>query len=83
MSKFVHSGEKKKTYVKDMFNDISKRYDLFNLLSSMGLDRYWRFRLVRKFNLKQSDVSSNIANHDILRNFITFGLTKRINLNVQ
>ncbi len=35
------------------------------------------------FNLKQSDVSSNIANHDILRNFITFGLTKRINLNVQ
>ena len=35
------------------------------------------------FNLKQSDVSSNIANHDILRNFVTFGLTKRINLNVQ
>ncbi len=35
------------------------------------------------FNLKQSDVSSNIPNHDILRNFVTFGLTKRINLNVQ
>lgn len=35
------------------------------------------------FKLKQSDVSSNIPNHDILRNFVTFGLTKRINLNVQ
>ncbi len=35
------------------------------------------------FNIKQSDVSSNIPNHDILRNFVTFGLTKRINLNVQ
>tara|TARA_B100001250_G_C19795640_1_gene788586 strand:+ start:330 stop:1652 length:1323 start_codon:yes stop_codon:yes gene_type:complete len=32
-------------------------------------------------NLKQSDVSSNIRNHDIERNFFTIGLTKRINLN--
>jgi len=32
-------------------------------------------------NLKQSDVSSNILNNDIERNFFTIGLTKRINLN--
>jgi len=32
-------------------------------------------------NIKQSDVSSNILNHDIERNFTTIGLTKRINLN--
>ena len=32
-------------------------------------------------NFKQSDVSSNIANHDIERNFFTVGLTKRFNLN--
>ena len=32
-------------------------------------------------NMKQSDVSSNILNHDIERNFKTIGLTKRINLN--
>ena len=31
-------------------------------------------------NLKKSDVSSNILNHDIERNFFTVGLTKRINL---
>ena len=32
-------------------------------------------------NLKQSDVSSNILNNDIERNYFTIGLTKRINLN--
>ena len=31
--------------------------------------------------LKKSDVSSNIANHDIERKFYTMGLTKRFNLN--
>ena len=61
MSKFVHHGEEKKAYVRDMFNDISRRYDLFNLLSSMGLDRYWRYRLIKKFNLKQSDKLLDIA----------------------
>ena len=34
MSKFTHHGEDKKKYVKDMFNDISDRYDLFNTISS-------------------------------------------------
>ena len=61
MSKFVHHGEEKKLFVKDMFNDISKRYDLFNLLSSMGLDRYWRNRLVNKFKLNRSDKLIDIA----------------------
>ena len=32
-------------------------------------------------SMKQSDVSSNILNHDIERNYKTIGLTKRINLN--
>ena len=32
-------------------------------------------------SLKQSDVSSNIINHDVRRNYKTIGLTKRINLN--
>ena len=32
-------------------------------------------------SLKQSDVSSNILNHDIERNYFTIGLKKRINLN--
>ena len=32
-------------------------------------------------NMRQSDVSSNILNHDIERNYKTISLTKRINLN--
>ena len=32
-------------------------------------------------SLKQSDVSSNILNHDIERNYFTIGLKKRITLN--
>ena len=33
-------------------------------------------------NLKNSDVSSNIVNYDVERNFFTVSLTKRLNLNV-
>ena len=51
MSNFSHQGKEKKIYVEKMFNDISKRYDLFNTLSSFGLDRYWRKKLVSVFNL--------------------------------
>ena len=32
-------------------------------------------------NFRNSDVSSNIANHDVERKFFTIGLTKRFNLN--
>ena len=61
MSKFTHHGEDKKTYVKDMFNDISDRYDLFNTISSFGVDKYWRYNLVKKFNLNKSDYLLDIA----------------------
>jgi len=61
MSKFIHHGNDKKSYVKEMFNDISGRYDLFNLLSSFGIDRYWRFRLVNKFTLDKSHKLIDIA----------------------
>ena len=39
---FIHQGKDKKKYVENMFDDISKRYDLFNTISSFGIDRYWR-----------------------------------------
>ena len=61
MSKFIHEGENKKVFVKDMFNDISSRYDIFNTLSSMGIDRYWRYRLIKKFNLSPDDKLIDIA----------------------
>ncbi len=40
-AKFTHNGQRKKEYVKQMFNDISSHYDKLNLLSSFGIDRYW------------------------------------------
>ena len=61
MSKFIHHGDDKKKYVEDMFNDISRRYDLFNTISSFGLDRYWRHRLAGKFNLSRNDKLLDVA----------------------
>ena len=71
MSKFVHEGKDKKIFVEDMFNDISKRYDLFNTLSSMGIDRYWRYKLVKKFNLSSDDKLLDVAKGtgDVVFNF--------------
>ena len=61
MSKFVHLGDEKKTFVKKMFNDISKKYDLFNTLSSFGVDRYWRKKLTDILNLNETDKMLDVA----------------------
>jgi len=51
---FVHSGPDKKQYVREMFDDISPRYDFLNHLLSFGVDYYWRRKLV---NALPSDLS--------------------------
>jgi len=61
MSNFSHQGREKKVYVEKMFNDISKRYDFFNTVSSFGLDRYWRNKLTSKFNLNKSHRILDVA----------------------
>ena len=61
MSNFSHHGSEKKVYVEKMFNDISKRYDFFNTVSSFGLDRYWRSKLTAKFNLNKSHKILDVA----------------------
>ena len=76
MSKFIHQGQDKKAYVKSMFNDISYRYDLFNTLSSFGIDRYWRSRLVKKFDLDMSDKLIDIATGT---GDVVFSVHKRFN----
>ena len=58
---FSHQGKQKKEYVKQMFNDISGKYDIFNLLSSFGIDRYWRNRLINKFNLSSHNSVLDVA----------------------
>ena len=59
--KFVHKGDEKKKYVKQMFNDISIHYDRLNLLSSFGIDRYWRNMLVKEMPLSSHDVLLDVA----------------------
>tara|TARA_Y100000590_G_scaffold307940_1_gene347687 strand:- start:297 stop:1016 length:720 start_codon:yes stop_codon:yes gene_type:complete len=76
MSKFIHQGSDKKNYVREMFNDISGRYDLFNLISSFGIDRYWRYRLISKFNLNSSDKLIDIATGT---GDVVFGIHKKFN----
>ena len=59
MAQFIHSGKNKKKYVKQMFNDISKTYDLINIISSFGIDRYWRNCLIKKIQLQNKTFVHN------------------------
>ena len=61
MSNFSHQGNDKKVYVEKMFNDISKRYDLFNTISSFGLDRYRRRKLVASLYLDKTKSLLDVA----------------------
>ena len=60
-AQFKHQGSEKKKYVKQMFNDISSQYDTFNLLSSFGIDRYWRYNLIKKLKLSSNNALLDIA----------------------
>ena len=52
MPEFIHSGEEKKQYVQEMFEDVSYRYDFLNHFLSFGLDFYWRKKLVQFLELE-------------------------------
>jgi demethylmenaquinone methyltransferase / 2-methoxy-6-polyprenyl-1,4-benzoquinol methylase len=43
----MHAMQSKKEMVREMFDDISPKYDLLNHVLSFGIDRGWRRRLVR------------------------------------
>jgi len=47
MPEFIHSGNKKKQYVQEMFEEVSHKYDFLNHTLSFGLDYYWRKKLVQ------------------------------------
>ena len=48
-------GEATTGRVRGIFSRIAGRYDLFNVLSSMGIDRLWRRRLVKIARIERSD----------------------------
>ena len=76
MAQFIHKGEQKKKYVKQMFNDISKTYDLINILSSFGIDRYWRRSLIKRINLSHNSKLLDVATGT---GDVAFGFLKKYN----
>ena len=79
MANFAHKGERKKKYVKNMFNDISKTYDLINILSSFGIDRYWRYKLIKSVKLIASNHLLDVATGT---GDVAFGFLKKYNCSV-
>lgn len=47
--------------VNSMFGRIARRYDVANLLLSFGIDRYWRWRLVRAVRRTQPSAVLDLA----------------------
>ena len=54
-------GTERKTYVKQMFNDIAHRYDFLNHFLSGGIDIYWRKKAIAKLNVQKEDVVLDLA----------------------
>ena len=79
MAKFIHQGSEKKKYVKQMFNDISGTYDLINIISSFGIDRYWRYRLVNSIKLNPNQKLLDVATGT---GDVAFGFFKKYKLSV-
>lgn len=61
MVEFKHQGEEKKVFVQKMFDDISGKYDFLNHLLSLGIDYYWRRRLVMLLNPKFGEKILDVA----------------------
>jgi demethylmenaquinone methyltransferase/2-methoxy-6-polyprenyl-1,4-benzoquinol methylase len=54
-------GAEKRTYVREMFDTIARRYDLLNTLASFGLDRGWRRRCVDTLDLPPGSLVLDVA----------------------
>ncbi len=61
LGEFTHQGSRKDRYVREMFNDIAPRYDFLNRVLSLGIDRYWRSRLVAALQLPENALVLDIA----------------------
>lgn len=54
------SKSQKERYVRDMFNEIARKYDLMNTLMSFGMDKSWR-----KYAMRRARIQSGMAVLDV------------------
>ena len=67
--------DKKKIMVNEVFNQVSKKYNLMNDLSSFGLHRYWKNELINWLAPQPHQILADLAGGtgDIANNFIKNG----------
>ena len=53
-NKYTHIGEDKKNFIQNMFNKISSKYDFFNHLTTFYIDKYWRYKFIKKLTLNDN-----------------------------
>lgn len=58
---YEHSTAEKKEQVAEMFNNISKRYDLLNHVLSLNIDKGWRKKVVRMVSAEQPEKVLDVA----------------------
>ena len=78
MKQYYKNNNEKKLFIKEMFDEISPRYNLLNRVLSFGIDIYWRNRFIKKLNIDDNnkilDVATgtgDIVKHIISKNNVT------------
>ncbi len=61
MAEFLHRGKEKKEIVRDMFDDISGKYDFLNHFLSLGIDTYWRKKFIGMLPIRDNSIILDIA----------------------
>jgi demethylmenaquinone methyltransferase / 2-methoxy-6-polyprenyl-1,4-benzoquinol methylase len=59
--KKLPTGDHRKKYVKEMFNNIANRYDLLNHLLSFGVDYHWRNKTISKLDTAKNGIILDLA----------------------
>lgn len=57
----LNNKERKKEFVRAMFNSIYRTYDLLNHILSFGLDIYWRKKSLKNIFLRDNDTCLDLA----------------------
>ena len=52
MIKKMNKNNSKKVFVRKIFDDVAKKYDLMNDLMSIGFHRFWKKKFIDEINLK-------------------------------